>query len=284
MSTTPAWRRHAGELAWPTLLLALAVCAGHAAATWAAASGHLGLGAAFAINTLAAYLAFTPAHEAAHGNIHGRHARLGFLDPLVGWLSAVLLAAPFSAFRVIHLAHHSHTNDPQRDPDYWVAGKSAIGVAARCLTIVPHYYAHFLFGATSRTQGAGSARASTIAGLVLVLGGAALAVATGHGGAVLALWLGPALLASGLLAFGFDWLPHVPHRERGRYRDTRALLFPGLGLLLVGQNLHLVHHLYPRVPFYRYAACFRALRPELEAEGALVVDLAAGPSREARRA
>ena len=30
----------------------------------------------------------------------------------------------------------------------------------------------------------------------------------------------PGTLAIGLLAFAFDWLPHHPHSERGRYVDT----------------------------------------------------------------
>ena len=44
----------------------------------------------------------------------------------------------------------------------------------------------------------------------------------------------------------------------------------GLNTLLLGQNYHLLHHLYPRMPFYRYAACFRAVRPVLEAERARI--------------
>jgi len=42
---------------------------------------------------------------------------------------------------------------------------------------------------------------------------------------------------------------------------------------LLGQNLHLVHHLFPRVPFYRYRAVFEAARARIEAEGAPVVRL-----------
>ena len=40
--------------------------------------------------------------------------------------------------------------------------------------------------------------------------------------------------------------------------------------LLLGQNLHLVHHLWPRVPFYRYRAAFEASREYLDTKGATV--------------
>ena len=45
---------------------------------------------------------------------------------------------------------------------------------------------------------------------------------------------------------------------------------PGLPLLTMWQSYHLVHHLYPRVPFYRYGLCFDDLRPDLEEHGARI--------------
>jgi beta-carotene hydroxylase len=78
----------------------------------------------------------------------------------------------------------------------------------------------------------------------------------------------PAMLASGLLAFFFDWAPHAPHARRGRYVDTRVMPSPALTWLMVFQNYHLIHHLYPRVPFYRYGALFREIAGELAAAGA----------------
>ena len=47
---------------------------------------------------------------------------------------------------------------------------------------------------------------------------------------------------------------------------------PGTPLLL-SQNYHLVHHLMPRVPFYRYGPLYRDLRPELERHGSTIVHL-----------
>jgi beta-carotene hydroxylase len=75
----------------------------------------------------------------------------------------------------------------------------------------------------------------------------------------------------------FAWLPHHPHTETGRYRDTRITLFPGSTLLIRGQDHHLLHHMFPRVPHYRLPALFREMRPILEAQGARIEGSRAGP-------
>ena len=238
---------------------------------WAWYAGHILGPAAFFVATLVAYAAFTSAHEAAHGNVSG--GAHPWLDHTAGWIGSIFLAAPYSAFRVLHLQHHSHTNDPEKDPDFYVAGGSALSVVARCFTIVPHYYGTFLFGASSRTKAARDARTGVVAWLTGFALSLAALFAFGLGHAILLLWIGPAVIATGFLAFGFDWLPHAPHTTIGRYRDTRVVLFPGLSLLLLWQNYHLIHHLWPRVPFYRYGVCFDRVRAHLEEEGAEIVDL-----------
>lgn len=273
------WKDFAGELAWPTALMGVGSAVGLATSAALALTGVIPMALAAAISTVCAYVAFTPAHEAAHGNIAGRHTEHRWLDEVVGWISGLVLFAPFSAFKVIHLTHHSHTNDAERDPDFWVAGNNPLSIALRCLTIVPHYYSDFLVGPTSKTAAAKKARVSTVGVLGTLVAGMIAAAAAGYGVELLVLWVGPAVVASGMLAFAFDWLPHQPHNVQGRFRDTRIVLFPGLETLLLGQNYHLMHHLFPRVPFYSYRACFEAMRPELEAKGAPIVDLRPGAGR-----
>ncbi|NJS37036.1 MAG: hypothetical protein HC765_12515 [Brachymonas sp.] len=87
--------------------------------------------------------------------------------------------------------------------------------------------------------------------------------------------LGAALTAGMLLAIVFDWLPHHPHTSRERWEHTRVVTFSPLAQrivdqLLLGQSYHLVHHLYPRVPYYRYKGVFTELRGFFESQGALI--------------
>jgi fatty acid desaturase len=43
--------------------------------------------------------------------------------------------------------------------------------------------------------------------------------------------------------------------------------------LFIYHNYHLIHHLWPRVPFYRYGAVWRAKREMLASHQARVVSL-----------
>lgn len=260
-----AWKDHVGGTAWPTVVLAVVTLVvwfgavlGHLAGvlpTWLAAL------AAF----LAAYVTFTPVHEATHGNVGGRSRP--WLDTVVGWASALPLLAPFAAFKTLHLRHHAKTNHPDEDPDFWVAG-TGWRVVARCLTMIPHLYATYLGPLARASRTAARTRPLAIAYLVLqglVFLGLAWA---GHGATVLFVLVLPSWLAVGVLAFAFDWLPHHPHSTQGRYVDTRAIPSRLLEFLLLGQNLHLVHHLWPSVPFYRYGVVFEASKRALAAKGA----------------
>ena len=267
-----AWRAHIGDVAVPTILLAFAVFSGTFAVWAAALSDALPLWAAGAIQTVLAYLAFTPVHEAVHGNIGGS-AKRGWIDEAVGWACGMLLIAPYPAFKTLHLRHHSNTNDPENDPDYWVAGGNPLSVVLRCLTILPHYHLWVLGQRGGQSPALRRVRRVAGVGLVVLIAVMAAFTAAGFGAEVLALWVVPALLATGLLAFAFDWAPHHPHDSRGRFVDTRVILAPGLTLLMVGQNYHLIHHLWPRVPFYRYGVLFREIRAELEAKGSPILEL-----------
>jgi len=74
---------------------------------------------------------------------------------------------------------------------------------------------------------------------------------------VIFLWFVPSRLMAWMIAAVFMYLPHWPHdvaHEQHPYQATHNrigfewLLTP----LLASQNYHLVHHIYPTVPFYRY--------------------------------
>ena len=41
----------------------------------------------------------------------------------------------------------------------------------------------------------------------------------------------------------------------------------------LGQNLHSIHHLFPRVPFYRYHALHREIEPIMRAHGTPIVGI-----------
>lgn len=260
------WRRHAGRVVWPLLALGVVCVAGFAVSTGLAVAGAWPWWAAATLNTLIAYVAFTPVHEAAHGNLAGEDAGVRWLESLVGWLGAALLLAPFSSLRRFHLLHHAETNHPQRDPDRWVAGSTWPAVALRCATLMLRYYALFFRSEAWRHKLRRTLPVQLVALFVVVE-----AVLAGYGPALLQLWVLPGLVAAALLAFVFDWLPHHPHERRDRFGVARILDIPWLHVVSLGHAYHLIHHLWPRVPCTRYRRLFREVRPRLEAEGVRIV-------------
>jgi fatty acid desaturase len=103
------------------------------------------------------------------------------------------------------------------------------------------------------------------------------AIPTGHFVDWLCLWFLPTRLGILILNIFFQWLPHYPFDRTERYRNTRISLWFGGTFALLQQNLHLMHHLWPSVPFYNYARLYRALKPVLRAEGSRIEGLMVGP-------
>jgi fatty acid desaturase len=235
----------APRIAYPTLALAAA-----ALGLWLAAA-LAGGSAGVVLAALAAYVAFTPLHEAAHRSL----ARARWINEFVGRLCAIVLAGPFPAIRYLHLEHHKHTNDPVADPDHWSGRGPTWLLPLRWLTQDLHYYTVYV-----RRRRPLAERGEVFGTLALFAAVAAILVAAGHARFVVLGWLVPARLAIGVLAFAFDYLPHRPHQvtaKQDRMRATSASPGRWRYAATLGQSLHLVHHLYPGVPFYRYHRVWR---------------------------
>jgi len=142
-NSTTSWRKYTVEVAVPTIILTLVVATMYCVITMLCIAGKLPIWSACLLNTLLAYIIFTPLHEATHGNIKGNYKRLDWLEKTIGWIAGMMLWAPFPVFKILHLRHHSHTNDPEEDPDFWVASTNPFLVLFKCFSIIPQYYYHF---------------------------------------------------------------------------------------------------------------------------------------------
>ena len=102
----------------------------------------------------------------------------------------------------------------------------------------------------------------------------------GFGWSAVVFWLLPFLLGSATLVFAFDYLPHRPHKvTTDPYRAT-SVLRPSSRVataILLSQNLHNIHHLAPNLPFYQYAAVWRASETELTKRGTRELPLLVHP-------
>ncbi len=253
------WGLPAGATAWPTLALCLGAFAVQAGAAALALSGRLPAAAAVLVGSLCAYVQFTVAHDAAHGAV----SRVKAVNEAAGTVAALAIAAPFLAFRRIHLHHHAHVNDPAEDPDYWVVGTSWPQTLLRFATTWPQYYRVYF----TRLLARDATLAATAATLGAFVAAGVLAARAGRLGDLLLYWFLPAQVAVTVLAFLFDYLPHRPHTGRGRYVDTVSVTDRWLDGPMLGQNLHLLHHLFPSIPWYRYRPAWDEAEDAIRAAG-----------------
>lgn len=252
-----------GTLKNPTFWLFIVAMGGLASGVAGYLLGQLPAAATIAINATAIYLLFTVMHDSMHRTAHESR----FINDLLGRLSALPLTVTMPLFRAVHYEHHSHTNDPERDPDLIVNRGPRWALPFWCLAIVVEYRRHYFGRRMWRDR---SDLIEAIAMECLLLGAIVVAAATGTFGTIAIVWLGPALIAVAVLALCFDFLPHYPYNSRERYLDTR--IYPGrvLNALLLGQNYHLVHHLWTTIPWYRYQRVFGEIEHELVGRGARI--------------
>ncbi len=209
------------------------------------------------LNWFAAFLLFTVAHEASHRTIStserlntwlGRVAMF-ILDPLAG----------FQLFRFVHMQHHRFTNDVASDPDYFTSHGRVLSLPLRWATIDLKYLRFYLPKLRSRP---GHEKIEQAISWLMLAAVVVAALETGLGFELLVLLILPSRLALFGLGWSFDYLPHhgLPFAGRvDQFKTTRNRI--GLERLLTPallyQNYHLVHHLHPIIPFYRYIAVWR---------------------------
>ena len=245
-------------VAFPTVALFCATLALWLLSLWCAVHQAASWGVIVGLNTVTSFVMFTVLHDASHHAI----GRSDWINELFGRLSMffVLAYASFPLFRFIHIEHHRNANEGVRtDPDAWASYGPVWTHPFRWLTIDAWYATIWIWHARHRPLAevveSGVLFFATLAGLVWASFAGVLAEV------LLFLFL-PQRIALTLLAWWFDWLPHHGLTEtarQNRFQATRNrvgsewLFTP----LMLYQNYHLVHHLHPSIPFYRYIAAWR---------------------------
>lgn len=216
-----------------------------------------------ALHAVAIYLGFTVLHESVHRLAH-RHR---LINDAVGWITGLPLTVTQPTFRVVHLAHHAKTNQPDSDPDFAVGRGPWWWRPLSFVSPLWEYRIHYYGRHGWKTQAELAAQVGLDVVLVTVVAVSAL---SGSFGDLAVLWLVPALLAVAFLGLAFDYLPHRPQDSTERYLDTRVYPSRVLNVVLLGQNYHLVHHAWVTVPWFRYEPVFEAVRGDLERAGARI--------------
>lgn len=240
----------------PTLLmfvvalsLAIVSTAGHFYGDWPG-------WCSFFLNVLALHLAGTVIHDASHNVAH----RNPLANAILGHGSALMLGFVFPVFTRVHMQHHANVNDPKNDPDHFVSTGGPLWL------IAPRFFYHEVFFFRRRLWRNHELWEWLISRLIVV---ATIAFAASHHqlGFIFNFWFSPAGLVGLMLGLFFDYFPHRPHRERDRWHNARVYPSRVMNILIMGQNYHLIHHLWPSIPWYNFQPAYYAVKPLLDKKG-----------------
>jgi len=256
---------------------------------------------------LGAYVCFTPLHDASHGSV-SLNGSINKLVGMLAALT--LFYPSYEGFKLMHLRHHAYTNDPINDPDYYSNSNYILLLPFKWLTqpIYYHYYFIKLISNTikkkyliyrkkntkSKFITNGFIKQQTIMNYIKSQVGIILGLMTnwillflfsinGYFTTMFILWVLPANIALTILAGVLDYLPHKPHTTLGKDNQYKAShMIDGiynlndgnssrlLSILLLNHNYHNIHHLYPKIPFYRYHKIWNENKDELIKRGAVI--------------
>lgn len=210
----------------------------------------------FLANVLALHLSGTVIHDASHNAAHKNR----IINAVLGHSSALMLGFAFPVFTRVHLQHHAHVNDPENDPDHFVSTGGPLWL------IAARFFYHEIFFFKKRLWRKFELLEWFLSRLV-VFTLVFLGIKYGFIGYITNFWFVPALVVGIALGLFFDYLPHRPFQERDRWKNARVYPSPIINILILGQNYHLIHHLWPSIPWYKYQPVYYLMKPLLDEKG-----------------
>lgn len=261
------------KTAWGTIALFIFSIAGWISVGYLGINGEISVGLAVALNAIFAYLSFTVMHDASHRAV----SQSTFINDLIGRISVLLLIPMpvFKLFRFVHMQHHRFANESRHvDPDAWTSSGHPLTYPFKWLTLDLYYFWYYFPLMHKRPK---AEKRDLLISIGISVVGVSLIAVSGYFMEFLLFWILPSRFAIFFLAYAFDYLPHIPKKTTQRenpYQATNnrigweSVMTP----IFLYQNYHLIHHLYPRVPFYRYLKIWRLSKWELKNRGALSLD------------
>lgn len=244
-------------LSWPIVGIFTFALALFSASTWAALTDTLPAIATITASAAAIFVMFTVLHDASHYSISShRWVNVAFGRVAMFFVSPLI---SFKSFAFIHIEHHRNTNDGANDPDHFVSAAPWWQLPIRFPAMDLPYIGLLVRNVRRRPR---AEITETVALMTLTVTLIVWAASAGQLWTLAVVYLIPERVAMFVLAWWFDWLPHhdlEDTQRENRYRATRNrvgsewILTP----LLLSQNYHLVHHLHPSIPFYRYVAAWQ---------------------------
>jgi len=260
-------RTFMGRIEWEMIVIGLGQVIVWVA-TWALVVNNLiPLWGGFIIATVSTACAYLPSHAGQHGHLSGKHQNLDWLNTFISQISLIPLAQSHHILKATHMKHHAHTNDPRKDPDYrhsnvdnWL--QSAIQIQNQTgegglIEVVEKLSKEDSKFAEALEKGG-------LVGFLFFF--AQMTVAVIYPLETLLLWWVPRKLAVSYLGIIFSYEPHKD-LPTGRYKDTRFWTNGLPRFINHSMQIHVMHHMYPRICHFDEPKAIEALKPFMIARG-----------------
>ncbi len=220
------------------------------------------------LNSVALYMLYIVMHDASHNAVF-KSVRA---NELLGHF-CILFFNPgfaFKTFRFIHMRHHRYTNEAGKDPDLWADSRFIWLLPFKWLTTDVGYVLFFFRNREEFKTSEQKRQIIHFALLILLICGLTMA---GYGMELLFYWVIPFRIALFFLTLFLDYLPHIPYQHvqsEAPFKATNVIEKKGwldrvLFFLMLGQNYHLVHHLFPQIPFHQSRNVWKRIKYRVKA-------------------
>jgi beta-carotene hydroxylase len=255
-----------GRIEWEMIVIGIGQCLIWFGLWFMVVQGAMALWLGCVLSILSTSWSYLPSHAGQHGHLSGKNKNLEWLNAFVGQISLIPLAQSHHVLKALHLKHHAHTNDPDRDPDYahgqakdWFqaalkvhnqTGEKVLEVVDRLLKEDPKLEETISQGATAS----------------FIFFFAQMIMAVLYPLETLLLWWVPRKLAVSYLGIVFSFEPHN-NLPVGRYKDTRFWTNGLPRFINHSMQIHMMHHMYPRICHFDEPKAIEALKPFMVARG-----------------
>ena len=241
----------------PTALLFIFSMAGLLGGTYLYYSAPHWFVIAILINSICLYTSYSVLHESTHRAISTN-------KDINDWFGRMCLfciqpLTPFGSFRDRHMQHHRYLHT-EKDPEAFLHLGPQWLLPIKWLIADVVYFIQYLLRWNSLAK---SAHVEILCHIFLCVTIMSVCIAHQHY-EILIWWIIPSRITMLITTVIFSYLPHAihwdqqqtpaetvensPHPHSNLYLKNHWIITP----VCMAQNYHLIHHLYPTVPFYRY--------------------------------